>query len=119
MTFYSPEILRGGATAANKTGYLATVICGSTSAGDPFPPHFQLMTTTQTDAGQRMSVDWFVHTRTLLANGELLKDTVCPCTFGMNEMAGMNTVELEKYLKNSILPLYRTYRTFQATKGFC
>jgi hypothetical protein len=29
-----------------------------------------------------------------------------PCTFGMNEKAGMNAVELNKYIANSILPLF-------------
>lgn len=111
MTFYSPEI-RGGATAANKTGYSATVICGSTAAGDPFPPHFQLKTTAQTDAGQRLSVDWFVHTKNVVGKWGFRTRTTRPCTFGMNEKAGMNAVELEKYLKNSILPLYPDIQDF-------
>jgi hypothetical protein len=29
-----------------------------------------------------------------------------PCTFGMNDKGGMNSVKLEKYMKGSILPLY-------------
>jgi hypothetical protein len=56
MTFFAPDIARGG-TAANKSGYSATMICGSTAAGDPFPPHFQLKTLAQTAEGQRMSID--------------------------------------------------------------
>jgi hypothetical protein len=32
----------GGATAVNKSGYSSTIICGSTAAGEPLPPHFQL-----------------------------------------------------------------------------
>jgi hypothetical protein len=60
MTFHAAEIA-GGGTAVNKSGYSATVICGSTANGDPFPPHFQLKTLAQAVVGQRLSVDWFRH----------------------------------------------------------
>jgi hypothetical protein len=105
MTFHAPDIA-GGGTAVNKSGYSATVICGSTAAGDPYPPHFQLKTLAQTVAGQRMSVDWFRHTKDVYGTWGFGRKTLRPCTFGMNERAGMNAVELDKYIKNSILPLY-------------
>lgn len=105
MVFYAPDIA-GGGTAVNKSGYSATVICGSTASGDPFPPHFQLKTLAQTDSGQRLSVDWFTHTKNVFGTFGYSERRAFPCTFGMNERAGMNAVELEKYLKNSILPLY-------------
>jgi hypothetical protein len=50
MTFLEGDVASGG-TAVNKSGYSATVICGSTAAGDPFPPHFQLKTLAQTVVG--------------------------------------------------------------------
>jgi hypothetical protein len=105
MAFFAPEVA-GGGVAVNKSGYSATVICGSTAAGDPFPPHFQLKTLAQTVVGQRMSVDWFTHTKNVIGRFGFISRRSFPCTFGMNERAGMNAVELEKYLKNSILPLY-------------
>jgi hypothetical protein len=105
MVFFAPDIA-GGGTAVNKSGYSATVICGSTAAGDPFPPHFQLKTLAKTDSGQRLSVDWFTHTKNVLGTFGHGRRTSFPCTFGMNEKAGMNAVELEKYMYNSILPLY-------------
>ena len=40
MVFTSPDVA-GGATAANKSGYSSTIICGSTASGGPLPPHFQ------------------------------------------------------------------------------
>ena len=105
VTFYSAEV-SGGATAGNKSGYSSTIICGSNAAGDPFPPHFQLKTMAQTEEGQRMSVNWFEKTHSVIAKFGFPERQSFPCTYGMNEKAGMNAIELDKYIKNSILPLY-------------
>lgn len=53
-----------------------------------------------------MSVDWFANTKNVYGTFGYDERRSFPCTFGMNERAGMNAVELDKYLKNSILPLY-------------
>jgi hypothetical protein len=98
--------LLGGATAANKSGYSSTIICGSNAAGEPIPPHFQLKTAAQTDEGQRLSVDWFTNVKNIVAKFGYPERRPFPCTFGMNEKAGMNSVELDKYINNSIVPLY-------------
>lgn len=105
MTLLSSEI-SGGATAANKTGYSATIICGSNAAGEPFPPHFQLKSMAQDPKDQRLSIDWFSNCKNVMAKFGHREQRSFPCTFGMNEKAGMNSVELPKYVSNSILPLY-------------
>ena len=46
----------GAATMERKTGYSATMICGSTAAGDPLPPHFQLKSEA-TAKRQRLNID--------------------------------------------------------------
>ena len=105
VTFYSPDI-SGGGTAVNKSGYSSTIICGSNAAGDPFPPHFQLKTMAQTEEGQRLSVDWFTHAKDVIGTFGFPVRVTLPCTFGMNERGGMNSVELAKYMKSAVLPLY-------------
>ena len=105
MTFYS-EGIAGGGTAVNKSGYSATVICGSTASGDPIPPHFQLKTLAQTDDREKMGIDWFVACKDVYGRFGHDEFKAHPCTFGLNEKAGMNAVELHKYVENSILPLY-------------
>jgi len=60
VVFCNPD-LPNGAVAANKSGYSSTVICGSNAAGEALPPHFQLRTLSQSDATQKISVDWFIH----------------------------------------------------------
>ena len=105
MTFFAPDV-SGGATAVNKNGYSSTIICGSNAAGEPFPPHFQLKTMAQSDEGQRLSVDWFSNTKNVVAQFGFPMRVSLPCTFGMNEKAGMNAVELHKYIERSIVKLY-------------
>ena len=105
MTFMAPDIC-GGGTSVNKSGYTSTIICGSNAAGEPYPPHFQLKSMAQTDEGQRLSVEWFRHSKNVIARHGFPIRMSLPCTFGMNEKAGMNSVELDKYMKNSIVPLY-------------
>jgi hypothetical protein len=105
VTFYSPEVT-GGATAVNKSGYSATIIFGSNAAGEPLPPHFQLKSTAQTAETQRLSTAWFRHTHSILVKYGYNEKQERPCTFGMNEKAGINAVELSKYITNAILPLF-------------
>jgi len=105
MVFSVPD-MSGGGTAVNKSGYSSTIVCGSSAAGEPIPPHFQLKSLAQTDVGQRMNVNWFENCADVFVKFGLPEKTAMPCTFGMNERAGMNAVELEKYIRNSILPLF-------------
>jgi len=105
VVFYFPE-LPSGAVAANKSGYSSTVICGSNAAGEALPPHFQLKTLSQSDATEKMSVDWFIHACDVLGQFGMDQVQVLPTTFGMNEKGGMNVIELDKYIKKAILPLY-------------
>ncbi len=105
MVFTVPD-MAGGGTAVNKSGYSSTIICGSNAAGEPVPPHFQLKSLAKTDEGQRMTVNWFRNCADVLVKFGHEEKKPMPCTFGMNERAGMNGVDLEKYIRNSILPLY-------------
>ena len=105
MSFFSPDIA-GGGTSVNKSGYSSTVICGSTAAGEPLPPHFQLKTLAQTADKERISVDWIRNSKNVVGQYGFQEPEARPCTFGMNERGGMNAVELDKYFKGSVLPLY-------------
>jgi hypothetical protein len=105
MRFFAPEV-GGGGTAVNKSSYSSTIICGSSAAGEPYPPHFQLKTAAQTDDGQKLSVDWFANCKSVVAKHGFEERTTLPCTFGMNDRGGMNSVELDKYMRGSILPMY-------------
>ena len=53
--YYTGDSLPKGFQETNKIGYSATFIGGSTVAGDPLPPHFQLKITATTDDGKRLN----------------------------------------------------------------
>jgi len=105
MVFTNPYVT-GGGTSANKSGHSSTIICGSNAAGEALPPHFQLKSLAQQDSTQRISIDWFVHAHNVLGTFGHESERVLPTTFGLNTKGGMNTIELDKYIKKAILPLY-------------
>jgi len=101
IVFTSPDV-PAGSTSVNKCGYKTTLICGSTAAGEPIPPHFQFKTNAKTKEGQRISVDWF--RLCLRIRGKFGHDTHknFPVTFGMNKKGGINSVELQKYTQTAV-----------------
>ena len=103
--FYSEDI-SGGASRANKTSYSPTIIAGSRYVGDPLPLHFQLKTHAQSNTGQKLSIDLFLHAKDFVGKFGWTDWRPFPCTWGMNKKAGMGAVELDKYFVNLILPLF-------------
>jgi len=103
---FTDPTLSHGAVAANKSRYSSTVICGSSASGEAIPPHFQLKTLAKSDATTRISVNWFLHSASMVGKFGFDTPRELPSTFGMNERGGMNSVELDKYIKKPILPLF-------------
>jgi len=105
LVFYARD-MTGGSTAASKSGYSPTIICGSNALGEAIPPHFQLKTLAKSTARERFSVEFIARCKDVWGVFGHDRRTLLPCTFGLNDKAGMNSVELDKYFKGSILPLY-------------
>lgn len=105
LVFYAKDI-SGGSTAASKSSYTPRIICGSNADGEAIPPHFQLKSTAQSTANTRFSIEFIARCKDVWGTFGHTRPTLLPCTFGLNEKAGMNGVELDKYFKGSILPLY-------------
>ena len=105
MVFYSPGI-GGGGSQTNKAGYSPTIICGSNAAGEALPPHFQLKTTAKDVSRERFNIGFLLHAKNINAQFGHEEVTSLPCTVGMNDRAGMNAEELDKYFHKSILPLF-------------
>jgi len=105
MVFYAPDV-GGGGSSASKSSYSPTIICGSNAAGEALPPHFQLKSMAQTEDRERFNLEFLEHIKDLHGVFGHGKKTVIGCTFGMNERAGMNAEELNKYFHTNILPLY-------------
>ena len=100
------NIISGRVSRANKTSYFPTLIAGSTASGDPLPLHFQLKTMAQSDATEKVHIDFFRYAKDTYGKFGHPTRSCFPCTWGMNKKAGMNGEELEKYFMNSIVPLY-------------
>jgi len=105
LVFYGVG-MTGGSTAASKSGYSPTIICGSNAEGEAIPPHFQLKTLATSSKRERFSIEFIARCKDVWGTFGHKKRTLLPCTFGLNDKAGMNSVELDKYFKGSILPLY-------------
>jgi len=105
MVFYAPDI-GGGGTQANKSSYSPTIICGSNAAGEALPVHFQLKTSAKTQERERFNIEFMVHSQDINVRFGHDKVKSFPCSFGLNDKAGMNAEELEKYFYKTILPLF-------------
>jgi hypothetical protein len=60
----------------------------------------------QSSERERISANWILNSKQIVAQFGHSERRELPCTFGMNNKGGMNSVELEKYMKGSILPLF-------------
>jgi len=103
MVFTNPY-MSGGATSSNKSDYSSTIICGSNAAGEALPPHFQLKSLAQQNNTQKISVDWFAHAHNVVGKFGHEDERVLPTMFGLDKKGGMNSLELDKYIKKAILP---------------
>jgi len=105
LVFYGKD-MSGGATTASKSSYTPTIICGSNAKGGALPPHFRLKSTATSAQRERFNVDFIARCKDVLGQFGHRKREVLSCTFGLNEKAGMNSVELDKHFKGSMLPLF-------------
>ena len=106
VIFFDPRFPLVG-KETSKSGLTTTMIGGSTAAGEALPPHFQFQTSAQTAEREQMRVDMMQFVPAGIyghfGNGE---EKLWPVTFAMNAKGGMDDEEFEKYVFNSIVPLY-------------
>ena len=76
--------------ATSKSALTTTMISGSTTAGEPLPPHFQFQTSAQTDEAEGI---WIEAMRYMLdvrgTFGHKSKQSF-PISFGLNSKGGMD-----------------------------
>lgn len=82
------------------------MITGSNAAGEAIPPHFQFMTAAQSEETLRLRTEMAMYFPPII--GKFGRDEAQPIhvSFGLNEKGGMDEIEFEKYVKNSIITLY-------------
>ena len=84
-----------GVEAANKSGYSATFIGGSSVAGSPLPPHFQLKSTTRED-NKTIDTKFIKYLPKIVVTYSCGKVVENECTVNCNAKAGMGDVEFSK-----------------------
>jgi hypothetical protein len=82
------------------------MITGSNAWGEALPPHFQFMTSAQTDEGKQIRNECIRYMKNVRGEFGLGEVASKPISYGMNECGGMDTEEFAKYIRNAIMPLY-------------
>jgi hypothetical protein len=92
--------------AMSKGALTTTMISGSTAAGEAYPLHLQFQTKAKTTDTMRLDYDVAEHTPRVMGMFGSTEVKGWPVSFGMNEKGGMDDDEFEKFMLNSIVPLY-------------
>ncbi len=103
--YHDPRLPQVG-ISTSKTSQTITMITGSNAWGEALPPHFQFMTSAQTDEGERIRNECVRYMRRIIGTFGLGGEKSLPVSLGMNEKGGMDEEEFAKYIRNAILPLY-------------
>ena len=102
------KVLPQGADRTNKSSVRITIIAGSTAAGHPLPPHFQLKSVAEDD-NKRIQTAFIKGLPNVTGVYDTLGANVDnPCSINYIATAGMDAKEFRKYLKDSIYSLYPT-----------
>ena len=102
---YDPRFPMVG-KATSKSLLSSTMIAGSNAAGEALPPHIQFAMKAQSLEAMHLDFDVVEHVPQVLGRFGCEEERAWPVTFGQNEKGGMDDIEFEKYLMNSIVPLF-------------
>ena len=103
--YHDPRLPQVG-ISTSKTSQTTTMITGSNAWGEALPPHFQFMTSAQTDEGERIRNECVRYMRRTIGNFGLGEQKSLPVSLGINEKGGMDEEEFATYSRNAIMPLY-------------
>ncbi len=105
VTFFDGGLPTHG-IVASKSASSTTFITGSNAAGEVLPPHFQFITNAKLSENEKIRSETVRYMKCVRGQFGFPSQQIFPCTFGLNEKGGMDKDEFEKYLFNSIIPLY-------------
>ncbi len=105
VLFHDPHLPLTSRSVA-KLLLACTGIFDSNAAGKCVPPHFQLPTSAMAKEREKIRFEFLTHTLNTSSRFGCMEEKSWPCTIGMNEKGGMMDDEFEKYIDNSIVPLY-------------
>jgi len=92
--------------ATSKSALTTTMISGSTTAGEPLPPHFQFQTSAQTDEAEGIRIEAMRYMLDVRGTFGHKSKQSFPISFGLNSKGGMDDQVFFEYLKKSIMKLF-------------
>ena len=105
VVFFNPHLPKIG-RGTYKSSASLTMITGSTAAGEALPPHFQFQTAAKSAETQRARYELVQYFHSVYGKFGFTERQLLGVSIGFNEKGGMDEAEFEKYVSNSILPLY-------------
>jgi hypothetical protein len=105
VSFHDPHFPLTQRTAA-KSSLSCTGIFGSNAAGERVPIHWQLPMAAMTEDREKLRFNFLRYVSSTRGRFSCKEERVWSCTIGLNEKGGMNDEESDKYIDNSIVPLY-------------
>ena len=103
--FYCSRLPQTG-RATVKSIMTTTLINGSTAAREAIPTHFQFSKKTQTAETEKLRVDLVAYMSHVRGKFGAPEEQASPIIIGMNAKGGMDDVEFNEYLSNSLIILY-------------
>ena len=104
--YYQDPRLPQVGISTSKSSQTTTMITGSNAWGEALPPHFQFISSAQTDEGQQIRNECVRYMQQTIGTFGLGEEKSLPVSLGMNEKGGMDEEEFAKYIRNAIMPLY-------------
>jgi hypothetical protein len=105
VSFHDPHFPLTKRPAA-KTSLSCTGIFGSNAAGECVLIHWQLPMAATAEERKKLWFKLLLHICDTPGRFGCDKEMVWPCTISLNEKGGMNDKEFDRYIDNSIVPLY-------------
>ena len=93
--YHDPRLPQVG-ISTSKTSQTITMITGSNAWGEALPPHFQFMSSAQTDEGKQIRNECMCYMQRTIGNFGLGEEKSLPISLGMNEKGGMDEEEFAK-----------------------
>jgi hypothetical protein len=95
--YHNPRLPQVG-ISTSKSSQMTTMITGSNAWGEALPPHFQFMTSAQTDDGKQIRNECIRYMMKVKGEFGLEEVVSKPVSIGMNEKGGMDEEEFAKYI---------------------
>jgi hypothetical protein len=105
ISFHDPHLPLTSRAMA-KFSLICMGIFGSKAAGECMPPHWQLPTSATVEEREIIKFEFLTYVLYTRGRFGCAEERIWPASIGMNKIGGILDDEFEKYIDNSICPLF-------------